>query len=157
MIFLPICQNLCANHERCPMNHVEAEAFLRNMLVHINGVWIAHVPHGGASREVEISIRGGQNKPDEAQLTEAAACVASLAEIVPRMERALNSVPESDPLFPAIGVRSWSLEGLSFLGDDPARCIASFALNENGYDFIYVEYLVELERGQVVSVRARTY
>jgi len=139
------------------MNQIEAEALLRNTLVHINGVWIAHVSYGAVPREVEISIRGGQNKPADAHLTEATGCIASLADIVPRMERALNNVPESDPLFPAIGARSWSLDGLSFVGDDPARCIASFTLNESGYDFIYVEYLVELQRGQVASVSARTY
>jgi hypothetical protein len=138
------------------MKPAEAEAFLRANLSYIDGRWIAHISHDPPEGEVEISVRGGPSKPDNAHLTEAAACIASLSDIRPRMEHALNSIPENDPLFPAIRARSWSLDGLSFIGDDPERGVASFTLNESGYDFIYVEYLVGLERGQVVSASART-
>jgi hypothetical protein len=138
------------------MTPSEAEALLQASLRYMDGVWITHISPGQPEGGVEISIRGGQSKPDEAHLTQAAACISCLSDIRPRMEHALNDVSESDPLFPAMGARSWSLEALSFVGDDPAHGVASFTLNESGYDFIYVEYLVELVGGRVVSASART-
>ena len=138
------------------MSNIEAEALLRNTLRLTDDVWATHFAHAGPEGKVEISIRGGPDKPDAAHLAEAAACIASLPDIRHRMEHTLNSVPADNPLFPAIGARSWWLEALSFVSDEPERGVAIFSLNEDGYDFIYVEYVVELERGQVVSASART-
>jgi hypothetical protein len=138
------------------MNRLEAEESLRNELRPMEGVWIAHIPQDGRERRVEISVRDEQGKPSEAHLVEAARFLASLPDIRPRMEEALNSVPESDPLFPPIAARSWWLEAVSFVSDEPGRAVAAFVLNENGYEYIYVEYTVELEHGQVVIASART-
>jgi hypothetical protein len=138
------------------MNRLEAEESLRNNLRPMEGAWIAQIPHDGCEQRVEIRVRDEQNKPSEAHLVQAATFLASLADIRRRMEEALNSVPESNPLFPPITARSWWLEAVSFVGDEASRAVAAFVLNEDGYEYVYVEYIVELEHGQVVIAGAHT-
>lgn len=138
------------------MNTADLEALLRSTLRYADGVWITHVAHAGPEGQVEISVRGSASKPDETHLTEAAVCIASLSDLRSRMEHALNSVSEGDPLFPPVRARSWWIEALSFMGDEPEHGVALFTLNEDGYNFIYVEYVVELRHARVVSASART-
>ena len=133
-----------------------AKTVLWNSLEYTGGVWTANIEHDGPEHTVELCVRGESGAPASRHVDQAAACLASIDNIRPKLEQALNAVPDGDPMFPPVATRAWYLETISFLSDDPTRGVASFSLTQNGYDFIYVEYVVGFEGDRVISAAAKT-
>jgi hypothetical protein len=133
-----------------------AKTILWSSLEFADGVWITSIEHDGPEHTVEVSVRGKSSSPESQYVDQAAACIASIDDLRPKLEQALNSVPETDPLFPPVATRVWYLETIAFVNDDPTRGVASFSLTGNGYDFIYVQYVVGFEGDRVISATAKT-
>ncbi|MCC7541613.1 MAG: hypothetical protein IT379_35670 [Deltaproteobacteria bacterium] len=117
--------------------------------------WMAHFQHSG-NPEVELLILDVNGRPCPFRAEHARICLGRLEMLVAEMIARLMAVG-ADPLFPPPASRKWRFEGLEFtLG--PSEGVGVFTLEEEeGWEYLYVRFMVDLVDGVARAGRAETY
>jgi hypothetical protein len=129
------------------------DAILQNLgRSHDGKSWWGNFVFDGRT-DLELEILDVEGLPCRTRVEHARLCLSKLTALARAMETALTAAA-AHPLFPPPEKRKWWFEALWFSGEDAKKGQGVFVVDERGYEYIYMRYIVHLERGEAVGVSA---